>query len=180
MAKSTDADPPEELFETFDDAGRSLGLVARSEVHRRGLWHRASNVFLFDSRGLLYLQRRAAAKDVWPNAWDLTVGEHLQPGESFEQGALRGLAEELAISGVALEPLGDVVKGSIEIPELHIRDNEMQQSFRGVYDGAVLPDPAEVADVKRLSLTALAVEIAANPDAFTPWLRSRLRALRWL
>lgn len=180
MTRSSDPGPVEELFETFDDDGRPLGLVARSEVHRRGFWHRASNVFLFDSRGLLYLQRRAAGKDVWPNAWDLTVGEHLQPGESFKQGALRGLSEELAITGVALEPLGDVVRGSIEIPELHIRDNELQQSFRGVYDGEVLPDPAEVADVKRLSLPALAVEIAANPDAFTPWLRSRLRAFGWL
>ena len=180
MTRSTDAVPPEELFETFDDAGRPLGLVARSEVHRRGLWHRASNVFLFDSTGLLYLQRRAAGKDVWPNAWDLTVGEHLQPGESFEQGALRGLAEELAITGVGLEPLGDVVRGRIEIPDLHIRDYELQQSFRGVYDGATLPDPAEVADVKRLSLAALAAEVAADPDAFTPWLRSRLRAFGWL
>ena len=180
MSLPTETDPAEELFETFDDDGRPLGLVARSEVHRRGLWHRASNVFLFDSEGRLYLQRRAARKDVWPNAWDLTVGEHLQPGETFEQGALRGLAEELSITGVALEPLGDVVRGSVDIPELDIHDHEMQQSFRGVYDGEPIADPAEVADVKRMSLSELRAEVAANPDAFTPWLRSRLRAFGWL
>ena len=170
---------PIELFETFDDAGQPLGLVPRNDVHRRGLWHRASNVFLFDRDGLLYLQRRAAGKDVWPNAWDLSVGEHLQPGESFEHAAQRGLAEELSVHNVALTALGDVVRARLEIPELQIRDFEMQQSFRGLYDGAIIADAAEVADVRRLSLTALADAIAAAPDDFTPWLRSRLRAFGW-
>ena len=168
-----------ELFETFDADGRALGLVPRNEVHRRGLWHRASNVFLFDSRGALYLQRRAARKDVWPNAWDLSVGEHLQPGESFDEAAHRGLAEELAVRGVALTPLGDVVRGCIEIPELGIRDFEMQQSFRGVYDGLIVADPAEAADVRQMSIDALAAAVAAKPDDFTPWLRSRMRAFGW-
>jgi isopentenyl-diphosphate Delta-isomerase len=164
-----------ELFETYDDDGRPLGLLPRTDVHRRGLWHRASNVILFDRDNRLYLQRRAAGKDVWPNAWDLSVGEHLQPGETFEQAAHRGLAEELSIRGVPLSPLGGIVRGCVDIPELGIADHEFQQSFRGVYDGAYAIDPAEVADVRRIRLPDLAAEIAATPHAFTPWLRSRLR-----
>jgi isopentenyldiphosphate isomerase len=165
-----------ELFETYDADGLALGLVARSEVHHRGLWHRASNVLLFHPDGRLYVQRRAADKDVWPNAWDVSVGEHLQPGESFEQAAHRGLAEELAVYGVALTALGDVVRAQIEIPALQVRDFELQQSFRGTYDGPVTRDPAEVADVQLLALDVLARAIAARPDDFTPWLRSRLRS----
>lgn len=168
-----------ELFETFDDDGRPQGLVPRHEVHRRGLWHRASNVFLFDAAGQLYLQQRAAGKDVWPNAWDLSVGEHLQPGETFEQAAHRGLAEELAVRGVTLTPLGDVVRGCIEIPELQIRDFEFQQTFRGVYDGPITADAAEVSAVRRITLSELAASVAATPEQFTPWLRSRLRAFGW-
>ena len=164
-----------ELFETYDDEGRPLGLVPRGEVHRLGLWHRASNVLLFDRTGRLYLQRRAAGKDVWPNAWDVSVGEHLQPGESFEQAAHRGLAEELSIRGVALTALGGVVRGRVDMPEFGIQDHEFQQSFRGVYDGDYSIDPVEVADVRRVELHALAIEIAATPNVFTPWLRSRLR-----
>jgi isopentenyl-diphosphate Delta-isomerase len=164
-----------ELFQTYDDAGRPLGLVPRHEVHRRGLWHKASNVLLFDPAERLYLQLRAARKDVWPNAWDVSVGEHLQPGETFEQAAHRGLAEELSIRGVALLPLGGVVRGCIEIPEFGIRDCELQQSFRGIYAGAYAMDPGEVADVRCVPLRDLAEEIASTPDAFTPWLRSRLR-----
>jgi isopentenyldiphosphate isomerase len=166
-----------EFFETFDDHGRSLGLVPRHEVHRRGLWHRASNVLLFDGSGALYLQRRAAGKDVWPNAWDLSVGEHLQPGESFEQAAHRGLAEELGVHDVALTALGGIVEGCIEIPEMNVYDRELQQSFRGVYDGTVVVDSREVAAVRRLTIDALIREIEATPDAFTPWLRARLGTL---
>jgi isopentenyldiphosphate isomerase len=165
-----------EQFETYDADGLALGLVERSDVHRRGLWHRASNVLLFHHDGRLYIQRRSADKDVWPDAWDVSVGEHLQPGETFEQAAHRGLAEELSVYGVALTPMGDVVRAQIEMPKLQIRDFELQQSFRGVYDGPITPDPAEVADVQLLALDELARAIAARPDDFTPWLRSRLRA----
>ena len=169
-----------ELFQTYDEAGQLLGLVPRNEVHHRGLWHRASNVFLFDAENRLYLQRRAAGKDVWPNAWDLSVGEHLQPGESFEQAAHRGLAEELAVYGVALTPLGELIRACVEIPAQQIRDFELQQTFRGAYDGDIVPDPIEVADVRRITLSALAAEVTAHPDDFTPWLRNRLRTFGWM
>ena len=38
-------------------------------------------------------------------------------------------------------------------------------------DVAVDPDPAEVMAVRWITLPALAAEIAADPRAFTPWLR---------
>ena len=81
--------------------------------------------------------------------------------------------------GVALTPLGDVVRGCIEIPELQIRDFELQQTFRGVYDGPVTADPAEVSDIRIVTMNELVAQIAATPDDFTPWLRSRLRAFGW-
>jgi isopentenyl-diphosphate delta-isomerase len=165
-----------EQFETYDEDGMPLGLVPRSEVHRLGLWHRAVNVLLFDRAGRLYVQRRAAGKDVWPNAWDISVGEHLQPGETFEAAAHRGLAEELSVYGVALTPLGEMFRAQVEIPEMNVHDREMQQTFRGDYDGPISPDAAEVADVRLIALADLALEITARPNDFTPWLRSRLHA----
>jgi isopentenyl-diphosphate Delta-isomerase len=163
-----------ELFETFSSAGEPTGLVARGVVHRLGLWHRACNVLLFHPDGRLYLQRRAATKDIWPNAWDISVGEHLQPGETYEQAAYRGLAEELAVVDTTLSPLGTVTRGCVDMPELEIHDHELQQSFRGEYAGEIRPDPNEVAEVRLLALTVIAREVAARPDDFTPWLRSRL------
>lgn len=159
----------EELFETFDAAGNPTGLVARSRVHARGLWHRAAHVWLFTSDGRLHIQRRAAHKDLYPDLWDFSVGEHLKPGESFEAGARRGLAEELGVSVAALEPIGEERYMRLEMPERGIRDFEVQRSFRACYDGTISPDPDEVAEVQLIELDALRAWMGRASDAFTPW-----------
>jgi isopentenyl-diphosphate delta-isomerase type 1 len=163
-----------ELFETFNDAGEPTGLAPRDQVHRTGLWHRATNVFIFDHAGRLLLQQRSASKDVWPNAWDLSVGEHLTPGEDFEAAAQRGLGEELGIEPIELTPLGSVVRATIEIAELGVLDRELQQSFRGRWDGPVTPCPEEVAAVRWVTVPELKEEIEEDPE---PWLRSGLDLL---
>jgi isopentenyl-diphosphate delta-isomerase len=80
----------DEFFDTFDAGGNPTGIAPRLRVHREGLWHCAANVFLFRSDGRLIVQQRNQGKDVCPGAWDLSVAEHLKPGETYEQGARRG------------------------------------------------------------------------------------------
>lgn len=167
----------EERFQTFDESGNPLGVVARSEVHRKGLWHRAANVFLFFPDGKLLIQRRQFGKDVWPGAWDVSVAEHLKPGETFEQGAIRGLKEELGVDGVSLEPFGAVARSRLDAPESGIRDYEFQQSFRTVYSGPVFPDLREVLETRIIGLRELKAEFEELPEAFTPWFRQRAREL---
>jgi isopentenyldiphosphate isomerase len=169
-----------ELFETFDDTGRSTGLVPREDVHARGLWHRSAHVFLFDRRGALWVQRRAAGKDLFAGRWDFSVGEHLKPGETYLQGALRGLQEELGVTGIELEPMGPERRWRFELPESGVVDRELQQAFRGRYDGPLAPDPSEVADLKAVSLEALARWLQSAPDDFTPWFVAELRQLGWV
>jgi isopentenyldiphosphate isomerase len=163
-----------ELFETFDDAGRPTGLVPRDVVHARGLWHRSAHVFLFAADGTLCIQRRARGKDVYPDRWDLSVGEHLQPGEDYADGAHRGLAEELGVTGVTLRPLGAPRRCALDVPELGIADHEIQQAFRGEYAGELHPDPDEVAAVRLVAAPALHAWIEREPDAFTPWFIAEL------
>lgn len=163
-----------ECFETFDDAGRPMGLVPRHEVHARGLWHRSAHVLLFTPAGALWLQRRADDKDLFAGCWDLSVGEHLKPGESYLAGAIRGLAEELGVTGVPLTPLGELFRAVNHLPHQGLIDRELQQAFRGVHDGPVRPCPDEVAEVRRISLADLAVWMARDPAAFTPWLAAEL------
>ena len=159
----------EEHFEIFTEAGELLGTAPRSQVHAEGLWHKSAQVFLFDSEGRLYLQRRADDKDVCPGMWDQSAAEHLTPGETYLQGARRGLAEELGISGVELTPLGEPFAGRLDQDELGIHDYELQQAFTGIWDGPVQPDPAEVAEVRSISLAALARWVQASAEDFTPW-----------
>ncbi|MEM7078175.1 MAG: NUDIX domain-containing protein [Pseudomonadota bacterium] len=169
---------PEEEFEVFDHAGVLLGLQARSTVHRVGLWHRSSQVFVFDDQGRLLLQRRVAHKDLYPNLWDYSVGEHLQPGESHHEGALRGLREELSICGCELSPLGDIYR--TELRGETFCDREIQQAFSCTYSGPVEPEPEEVAQVRFVTRPALAAWLDSRPEEFTPWFRSALERFQLL
>lgn len=159
----------EEHFEIFTEAGELLGLAPRSRVHRQGLWHKSAQVFLFDSAGRLYLQRRVAGKDVCPGLWDQSAAEHLTPGESYLEGALRGLKEELGVTGAALSPLGGPCPVRLDQEALGVHDHELQQAFRGVWDGPLTPNPAEVAEVRLITPAELRRWTQQTPADFTPW-----------
>ena len=166
-----------ELFETFDDDGDPAGLVERATVHARGLWHRSSHVFLFTTDDRLVVQTRAADKDLYAGRLDYSVGEHLITGESHVDGARRGLLEELGVTGVALVPLGGVRRAQYEDSALGVKDFEIQQGFRGIYDGILRPDPGEVAAVDYYEIDALKRLMIESPDRFTPWFARELRTL---
>lgn len=167
-----------EFFETYDGAGRPTGLVERATVHRQGWWHRAVHVWVFRSDGRVYVQRRAADKDTSPGCWDVSVGEHLQPGEDYATAARRGLMEELGVDDVVLEPVGRARWVRQEHRDLGVDDREIQRVYRACHDGPVTPEPEEIAELRLWTLDALRAAVAAAPDDFTPGLRRDLEALR--
>ncbi len=166
-----------EYFETFDEEGRPAGRVARPRVHRYGLWHRAVHVWLFRSDGRVYVQRRAPDKDVSPDCLDVSVGEHLQPGEDFRDAAYRGLAEELGVVGITPVALGGERRVTQHRPGLDIHDREIQQAFHVRYDGEVAPEPTEIATLELWTMERLRAAVARSPEAFTPGLRADLADL---
>lgn len=158
-----------EFFQTYDNAGVPLELVPRTVIHREGLWHRAANVFLFRSNGSLLLQRRSFDKDICPGAWDLSVAEHLVPGEDYLDAARRGVCEELSIKGVLMEPVGDELVWKFEDRDLNIRDYEFQQCFAGLTEKNACVDSVEVIDIKFCALDDLEMKMHVSPEMFTPW-----------
>ncbi|MCF6303612.1 MAG: NUDIX domain-containing protein, partial [Devosiaceae bacterium] len=137
-------------------------------------WHRSSIVYLFHPDGRMYVQRRAACKDLYENLLDHSVGEHLIPGETHVEAAHRGLREELGISIVELETLGGERRLCTEIPEKGIQDNEFQQVFKGTYEGDMRLDPKEVSQIRLFSTEQLISAIEREPEIFTPWFESDL------
>ena len=162
-----------EYFELVDDAGRVVGRATRKECHANpALVHRVAHVLLFNTRGELYLQKRASTKDVQPDKWDTSVGGHLAVGEGYDQAASRELREELGVSGAALEgPLYEYrMRSAIE--------TEAVRSYRLVYDGPVSPDPVEIAEGRFWSLDEIRARLGSG--IFTPNFEEELgRYLRW-
>ncbi len=89
----TDNDP----LPVVNERDEPVGVMPRRQVHLENRRHRAVHVGIFDSNGRIWLQQRARTKDSWPGAWDLSATGHVDPGETYDQAAVRELAEELAI-----------------------------------------------------------------------------------
>ena len=133
-----------ELFDLVDADNRVIGAVARAQAHGDpSLRHRAVHVMVYDRRGALLLQKRAAAKDIQPGKWDTSVGGHLEVGESYPSAAVRETREELGlvIGPDDLEPLHEYV-GSSQVETEHVR------SFRVRSEGPFTAPPEEIEELR--------------------------------
>jgi isopentenyl-diphosphate Delta-isomerase len=90
--------PKEEYLEIVDEANLVIGIASRFDIHRKAFRHRSVHVFIFNSRGELYLQHRSPHKDQYPEHWDSSAAGHTDPGESPEETARRELLEELELT----------------------------------------------------------------------------------
>jgi len=88
----------DEYLDVVDGNDRVIGKKLRSELIKSGQKnYRVVNIFLFNPKGEVWLPRRTKDKRYFPNCYDFSCGEHLMPGEDYEEAALRGLKEELNI-----------------------------------------------------------------------------------
>jgi isopentenyldiphosphate isomerase len=95
-----------EFVDVVDDDDRVVDQVTRADIRRRNLLHRAVYILVFNRDGALFVHRRTDSKDVYPGHWDVAIGGVVAAGESYDQAAVRELAEEVGVTGVALEPAG--------------------------------------------------------------------------
>ncbi len=147
-----------------------LEPVEKLDVHRRGLRHKAVSVFVLFGDEVL-IQRRAAGKYHTPNLWANTCCTHPLWDESPRACAARRLGEELGLRDLPLvwrdciEYRAEVGQGLVEheVVDVFVSRPEARPD--------PVPDPSEVAATRWITLPALAAEIAAEPERFTPWLR---------
>lgn len=106
----------DELLDVVDHADRVIGTALRSELYRHGLTcFRVVNAFIRNSRGELWIPRRAASKRLFPLCLDASMGGHVASGETYEEALCRELREELAI---ALDDANWRMLGSM-MPHVH-------------------------------------------------------------
>jgi isopentenyl-diphosphate delta-isomerase type 1 len=86
-----------EYLEVVDEDNQVVGISSRKEIHEKGLRHRSVHIFIFNTKGELYLQKRSSTKDQYPKHWDTSAAGHTDPGESPIDAAQRELMEELGL-----------------------------------------------------------------------------------
>ena len=93
----------DELLSLVDDTDVVIGTITRGEAWRTNAkWIRVINAFVVNSRGELWIPRRTATKETFPRCLDMSVGGHVESGESYEAAFVREAREELNLDVTTL------------------------------------------------------------------------------
>jgi isopentenyl-diphosphate Delta-isomerase len=164
------------LVELVDGAGNPIGAGTVAQAHTApGQLHRAFSVLLYDDAGRTLLQRRAPGKTRFASRWSNACCGHPAPGQAVGAAAADRLTAELGLAatldevGVFSYRASDPASGRVE----HEWDHVLVGRVRAVV--AVAPDPAEVSEYAWVAPDRLDAALAADPDAYTPWLAGVLR-----
>jgi isopentenyl-diphosphate Delta-isomerase len=151
-----------------DEADRSLGVLSKALCHEgRGVLHRAFSLLIFNERGELLIQQRAASKRLWPMYWSNSCCSHPRGEESLETATQRRLYEELGIRC----PLQFLFKFQYQAQfDATGAENELCSVYIGRCREPIKVNSDEIIDWRWISPEALQAEIAAQGGrTFTPW-----------
>jgi isopentenyldiphosphate isomerase len=115
-----------ELLFTVDENNSPIEPLPRSTVHATGVWHRTTDIWVYNSKGQILCNKRSTLKDSSPGLWDLSFGGHVLAGTESVQSAIDELREE---SGIA------AFEKDLELIFI-LRDdalNKLNRQFRYVY-----------------------------------------------
>jgi isopentenyldiphosphate isomerase len=166
-------DPGDELVDVIDDDDRVVYVVPRRRVRAENLLHRSTSIFVRRSTGEHYVHRRTAMKDVYPGLYDVVVGGVPAASETYDEAAVREMAEEVGVAGPAPTFLF-----------MHRYEGPTDRCLTAVYevewDGEILPQQDEIAwgdFVTRNELEAMLAEHGFCPDSLEIYGRWRERRL---
>ncbi len=149
-----------EILEVVDSDDRVLRTATRAEIHKNMLQHRAVHIFVFNSSGDMYVQRRASSKDRHPLKLDSSAAGHVDPGETYRETAERELQEELGIRAGLLEIL--------KVSACELTDNEHVVLFSAVTDDEPNPNAEEILWGRFMCREDLSRLMQENPGDFVP------------
>ena len=105
-----------------------IGLMEKMEAHEKALLHRAFSVFVFNSKGEMLLQKRAATKYHCAGMWANTCCSHQREHESDLDAATRRLKEEMGIETPLYETFSFIYKAELDN---NLTEHEFDHVFFG-------------------------------------------------
>lgn len=144
-----------ESIDLVDEQNNVIGITDVKTAHDQRQLHRVIGVFLFDKWGNLYLQNENKY-----HKYDLSVGGHVQQGETFDEAAQREMQEELGI----------------QVPLIHISTflptNTKLGHFWTLYQGELpanwnFSPTEEVASVIKMDMREILKKVKLSPELFT-------------
>jgi len=121
----------DEMLDLVDEQDQVVGQMKRSQVYAQNLSNfRVINAFVVNAKGELWIPRRSASKKIFPLCLDMSVGGHVESGETYEETLRRETQEELNVDTDQLQvrflghlsPQNDHVSAHMHVYELRMEE----------------------------------------------------------
>lgn len=157
----------EEIFDVCDPDDNVIGQASRSDVHARGLLHRAVHIWVWRSDGRLMMHLRSANKDEYPLCYTSSASGHVDAGEDYETAAHRELEEELNLAGD--------LNYQTKLTASPATANEHTVLYFLRSDDEPTPDPNEIAKIEYRTPAELESLVLDEPHRLSPPFLALLR-----
>lgn len=157
-----ESDAKEELFPVVDKDGNVLDCMTRSEAHcGTKRLHPVVHLHVTNDNGELYLQHRAAWKEVQPDKWDTATGGHIDFGETVGEALTREVYEEIGLRPDGYRPR--MLRKYVYESDI---EKELVYVFSTVYNGLLSPSATETEGGRFWKIKEIEENIGRN--VFTP------------
>jgi len=159
-----------------DEADNAVGTMEKLEAHQKGVLHRAFSILLFNSKGEILLQQRAAAKYHSAGLWTNACCSHPVPGEPIAITIRKKLMQEM---GIDVQPSFSHTFIYKSVLDNGLIEHELDYVYTGTFDGIPVVNPDEVQAWRYVSEADLQKEIIQSPENFTSWFKIIMNDFPW-
>ena len=158
----------EEQVILVNENDEQIGVMPKLEAHEKAVLHRAFSVFIFNDKGELLLQQRAASKYHSPMLWTNTCCSHQRDGEGNIDAGRRRLLEEMGFATELKEVFSFIYKAPFDNG---LTEHELDHVMVGNYDKSPEINRDEVEDFKWMTLEAVKRGMELHPEVYTEWFK---------
>lgn len=152
-----------EILDVVDEQNEVIATASREECHEQKLRHRGVQVFIINSEGDMFIQKRSNNKDIFPGLYEGSLTGHVLSKESYIDAAIRELKEELGIDAKEED-----LKELFEFKMLFENEHELIKTYLMYYDGQIQIDNEEVISGEFIPIDDLQKRTKKNEQEFTP------------
>ena len=160
--------PDPDALILVNEQDQGVGYMSKTLCHQgSGILHRAFSLLIFNDRGELLIQQRAASKRLWPLYWSNSCCSHPRGAETMEAATRRRLLEELGLSCSLLFLFKFQYQAQFDA---NGAEHELCSVFIGRSRQPPRIDETEICAWRWIGPEALMSEMSdAGARTFTPW-----------
>ena len=152
--------PPVVIVDASDNP---IGVAMLRDAQQQGLYYRVIAIAVTDKAGRILLQKRSTNMALDPGKWDVSVGGHVDEGQTYETAATKELEEELGLTGIQPKVFGKEFLGGYFLQLFTLLMLHDAQQFH--------PDAYEVAEVKWFAPDEFESLLRDHPEQCAEFLR---------